>query len=129
MNQSISSGNAPKAIGPYSQAIRAGQLLFLSGQIPLDPASGQLVEGDVTVQTRRVMDNLSAVLAGAGLSFASVVRTTIFLADMADFAKVNEVYATYFPASAGPPPARATVQVAQLPRGARVEIDAIAAFG
>jgi 2-iminobutanoate/2-iminopropanoate deaminase len=128
MNQAISSPNAPKAIGPYSQAIRSGQLLFVSGQIPLDPASGQLVDGDVTVQTRRVMDNLAAVLAGAGLSFGHVVRTTIFLADMNDFAKVNEVYAGYFPASAGPPPARATVQVAQLPRGARVEIDAIASF-
>src|ERR1700758_3091034 len=99
MNQGISSPNAPKAIGPYSQAVRAGQLLFLSGQIPLDPASGQLVDGDVMVQTRRVMDNLGSVLSGAGLSFANVVRTTIFLADMNDFAKVNEAYATYFPAA------------------------------
>jgi 2-iminobutanoate/2-iminopropanoate deaminase len=121
----ISSPDAPKAIGPYSQAIRAGQLLFLSGQIPLDPASGQIVDGDVTVQTRRVMDNLGAVLKTAGLSFDAVVRTTIFLADMNDFAKVNEVYGTYFGA---PAPARATVQVAQLPRGARVEIDAIATY-
>ena len=128
MNQAISSPHAPKAIGPYSQAIRAGQLLFLSGQIALDPTSGQLVEGDVTAQTRRVMDNLAAVLKAAGLPLAAVVRTTIFLADMSDFAKVNEVYATYFPAAAGPAPARATVQVAQLPRGARVEIDAVASF-
>jgi len=128
MNQAISSPHAPKAIGPYSQAIRAGQLLFLSGQIALDPTSGQLVEGDVTAQTRRVMDNLAAVLKAAGLPLAAVVRTTIFLADMSDFAKVNEFYATYFPAAAGPAPARATVQVAQLPRGARVEIDAIASY-
>src|SRR5262245_36149907 len=99
MKHTISSPNAPKAIGPYSQAIRAGQLLFLSGQVPLDPASGQLVDGDITAQTRRVMENLEAVLDSAGLSFAAVVRTTIFLADMNDFAKVNEVYGTYFPAS------------------------------
>ena len=128
MKQAISSPDAPKAIGPYSQAIRSGQLLFLSGQIPLDPVSGQLVEGDIAAQTRRVMDNLGAVLAAAGLSLANVVRTTIFLADMNDFGKVNEVYGTYFPGTAGPAPARATVQVAQLPRGARVEIDAIATF-
>jgi 2-iminobutanoate/2-iminopropanoate deaminase len=128
MKQAISSPDAPKAIGPYSQAVRAGQLLFLSGQIPLDPASGQLVNGDIAAQTRRVMDNLAAVLKGAGLSLDDVVRTTIFLADMNDFAKVNEVYGTYFSSPAKPAPARATVQVAQLPRGARVEIDAIAAF-
>ena len=128
MKQAISSPDAPKAIGPYSQAIRAGQLLFLSGQIPLDPTSGQLVDGDIVAQTRRVMDNLAAVLKSAGLSFDAVVRTTIFLADMTDFAKVNEVYAAYFSSSTLPAPARATVQVAQLPRGARVEIDAIASF-
>jgi 2-iminobutanoate/2-iminopropanoate deaminase len=125
MKQAISSPDAPKAIGPYSQAIRAGQLLFLSGQIALDPASGQLVEGDISAQTRRVMDNLAAVLKGAGLSVAAIVRTTIFLADMNDFAKVNEVYGTYF---TEPYPARATVQVARLPKDARVEIDAIASF-
>jgi 2-iminobutanoate/2-iminopropanoate deaminase len=123
LKQSISSPDAPKAIGPYSQAIRAGQLLFLSGQIPLDAASGQIVEGDVAAQTRRVMENLGAVLKAAGLSFDAVVRTTIFLTDMNDFSKVNEVYGAYF---SPPAPARATVQVAQLPRGARVEIDAIA---
>jgi 2-iminobutanoate/2-iminopropanoate deaminase len=125
MKEAISSSDAPKAIGPYSQAIRSGQLLFLSGQIPLDPTSGQMIEGDVTAQARRVMENLGAVLKAAGLSFEAVVRTTIFLADMNDFAKVNEVYGSYFSA---PAPARATVQVAQLPRGARVEIDAIASY-
>src|SRR5207247_7413896 len=125
MKQAISSAGAPKAIGPYSQAIRAGQLLFLSGQVPLDPATGQLVGGDIAAQTRRVMENLGAVLSAAGLSFADVVRTTIFLADINDFAAVNEVYGSYFSA---PAPARATVQVARLPKDARVEIDAVAAF-
>jgi 2-iminobutanoate/2-iminopropanoate deaminase len=125
IRQAISSVGAPKAIGPYSQAIRAGQLLFLSGQVPLDPATGQLVGGDIAAQTRRVMDNLGAVLNAAGLSFADVVRTTIFLADINDFAAVNEVYGSYFSA---PAPARATVQVARLPKDARVEIDAVAAF-
>ena len=125
MKQAVSADGAPKAIGPYSQAIRAGQLLFLSGQVPLDPATGQIVDGDVAAQARRVLDNLGAVLTGAGLSFAHVVRTTIFLADMNDFAKVNEVYGSYF---FEPYPARATVQVARLPRDSRVEIDAIATF-
>jgi 2-iminobutanoate/2-iminopropanoate deaminase len=125
VKHAVSSADAPKAIGPYSQAIRVGQLLFLSGQVPLDPATGQMVEGDVSVQTRRVMDNLAAVLTSAGLSFANVARTTIFLADMNDFAKVNEVYGSYF---AEPYPARATVQVVRLPKDARVEIDAIASF-
>ena len=124
MKQAIATVNAPTAIGPYSQAIRAGQLLFASGQIPLDPATGTIVEGDVAAQTRRVMENLAAVLAAAGLSFDQVVRTTIFLADMNDFATVNEVYGTYF---SEPFPARATVQVARLPRDVRVEIDLIAA--
>jgi 2-iminobutanoate/2-iminopropanoate deaminase len=123
VKQAIASANAPKAIGPYSQAIRAGHLVFLSGQIPLDPETGTIVEGDVAAQTRRVMDNLAAVLAAAGLSFAHVVRTTIFLADMNDFSTVNEVYGKYF---AEPYPARATVQVARLPRDVRVEIDVIA---
>jgi 2-iminobutanoate/2-iminopropanoate deaminase len=125
MREAISSPGAPKAIGPYSQAIRAGQLLFLSGQVPLDPATGQLVGGDIAAQTRRVMENLGAVLNAAGLSFADVVRTTIFLADINDFAAVNEVYGSYFSA---PAPARATVQVARLPKDARVEIDAVASF-
>jgi 2-iminobutanoate/2-iminopropanoate deaminase len=123
--QVITSPDAPKAIGPYSQAVAvpAGRMVFLSGQIPLDPKTGEMVAGDVVAQAERVMLNLQAVLAAGGLKFADVVRTTIFLADLGDFAKVNEVYGRYFPAD---PPARATVQVAALPRGARVEIDAIA---
>jgi 2-iminobutanoate/2-iminopropanoate deaminase len=125
VKQPFSSDDAPRAIGPYSQAVRVGDLLFLSGQVPLDPATGQMIEGDISAQTRRVMDNLGAVLKRAGLSFAQVARTTIFLADMSDFAKVNEVYGSYF---TEPFPARATVQVARLPKDARVEIDAIASF-
>jgi 2-iminobutanoate/2-iminopropanoate deaminase len=123
--QAISSPDAPKAIGPYSQAVRAGQFLFVSGQIPLDPATGAIVEGDVGAQARRVMENLAAVLKAGGLSFADVVRTTVFLADMNDFATVNGVYGEYF---SDPYPARATVQVARLPRDVRVEIDLIAAY-
>ena len=125
MKKTVSTPAAPKAIGPYSQAIeaRGARTLFLSGQIPLDPATGELVKGDVEAQTARVMENLRAVLAAAGAGFEHVVRTTIFLLDLGDFAKVNEVYGRSFP---GDPPARATVQVAALPRGARVEIDAIA---
>jgi 2-iminobutanoate/2-iminopropanoate deaminase len=121
----IHSDDAPKAIGPYSQAVQvdAGKMTFLSGQIPLDPKTMQIVEGDVAAQTQRVMENLKAVLAAGGLDFSHVVRCTIFLADMNDFAKVNEVYGNYF---TGNPPARATVQVARLPRDVRVEIDAIA---
>jgi 2-iminobutanoate/2-iminopropanoate deaminase len=125
MKEAVSSPNAPKAIGPYSQAVRAGQLLFVSGQVPLDPATGQIVAGDIQTQTRRVFDNLAAVLKAGGRSFADVVRTTVFLADMNDFAAVNEVYGTYF---AAPYPARATVQVARLPKDARIEIDLIASF-
>jgi 2-iminobutanoate/2-iminopropanoate deaminase len=121
--QAVSSDQAPKAIGPYSQAIRAGQLLFVSGQIPLDPATGQMIEGGIREQTRRVLDNVGAILAAGGLSFRHVARTTIFLAEMSDFAAVNEVYGEYF---SEPYPARATVQVARLPRDARVEIDVIA---
>ena len=125
MKHAVSSPDAPKAIGPYSQAVRTGQLLFASGQIPTDPATGAIVEGDVATQTRRVFDNLSAVLKAANLSFANVVRTTVFLADMNDFAAMNEVYGKYF---SEPYPARATVQVARLPKDARVEIDLIASF-
>ena len=125
MKSAVTSAAAPKAIGPYSQAVRAGDLLFLTGQIPLDPSTGQMVDGDIAAATRRVMDNLAAVLASAGLSFANVVRTTIYLADLGDFAKVNEVYGSYL---SEPFPARATVQVARLPRDARVEIDAVASF-
>ncbi len=123
--QTISSNSAPKAIGPYSQAVRAGLLLFVSGQIPLDPSTGQMVAGGVAEQTRRVLDNVGAVLTAGGRSFADVVRTTIFLADMNDFAAVNEVYGQYF---SEPYPARATVQVARLPKDARVEIDVIASY-
>jgi 2-iminobutanoate/2-iminopropanoate deaminase len=125
VKQAISSPDAPQAIGPYSPAIRAGQLLFVSGQVPIDPATGDLVQGDVQAQTRRVLDNIGALLEAGGLSFADVVRTTVFLADMGDFQAMNEIYATYFPA---PPPARATVQVSRLPKDARLEIDVIASY-
>ena len=121
----VSTGRAPKAIGPYSQDIevRAARTLWLSGQIPLDPATGELVKGHIEEETARVMENLKAVLSAGGATFEHVVKCTIYLADLGDFAKVNEVYGRYFP---GIPPARATVQVAGLPRGARVEIDAVA---
>jgi len=123
--EAFSSPNAPKAIGPYSPAVRAGQLLFVSGQVAIDPATGSLVSGDIRTETRRVLDNLGALLTAAGLDYSAVVRTTVFLADINDFAAMNEVYASYF---LEPFPARATVQVARLPRDARVEIDVIATF-
>ncbi len=123
MKESVTSPSAPAAIGPYSQAIRAGSFVFLSGQIPLDPATGALVQGDIAAQTTRVMENLRAVLAAAGCTFADVVRTTIYLVDLTHFATVNETYGRFF---AAPFPARATVQVSALPKGAQVEIDAIA---
>ena len=119
----ISSADAPKAIGPYSQAIRAGNLLFLSGQIPLDPQTGNVVPGDITAQTERVLQNITAVLKAAGAGFANVVRTTVFLADMNEFAAMNEVYGKHV---VDPPPARSTVQVGRLPKDVRVEIDVIA---
>jgi 2-iminobutanoate/2-iminopropanoate deaminase len=124
----VRTAHAPAAIGPYSQAVvvpigDGKRMVFCSGQIALDPATGVLVEGDVVAQTRQVLENLGAVLAAAGVSFAHVVRTTIFLADMDDFAAVNAIYGERFPHE---PPARATVQAARLPRDARVEIDAIA---
>jgi reactive intermediate/imine deaminase len=119
----IATKDAPAAIGPYSQAVRAGEHVFLSGQIPLDPATGQLVDGDIAAQTKRVMENLGAVLAAAGCGFGDVVRTTIYLVDLGHFAKVNETYGAFFES---PYPARATVQVAALPKGAQVEIDAVA---
>ena len=122
----IATNAAPAAIGPYSQAVRVGDLVFCSGQIPLDPATGALVEGDFAVHTRRVLDNLAAVLAGAGLGMNDVVRTTIYLVDLADFAEVNRIYVEYF---AAPYPARSTVQAAALPKNARVEIDVIAWAG
>ncbi len=126
MRDVISSQAAPAAIGPYSQAIRAGDFLFVSGQIPLDPATGTRVEGDVRVQTGRVLENLRGILQAAGASPDQVVKTTVYLADMADFPAMNEVYATFFTAAA---PARATVQVSRLPRDVRVEIDAVAYLG
>lgn len=119
----IATDRAPAAIGPYSQAVRAGGLVFLSGQIPLDPATGQMIEGGIEEQTRQVMSNLEAVLAASGTSFEKVVRATIYLIDLGDFAKVNAIYGERFPHN---PPARATVQVAALPRGSRVEIDLVA---
>jgi 2-iminobutanoate/2-iminopropanoate deaminase len=120
----ISTDAAPKAIGPYSQAVDLGDLVFLSGQIPLDPASGQIVgAGDVVAQTERVLQNMQGVLQAAGMTLSNVVRTTVFMIDLAEFPRMNEVYAKYFPQD---PPARSTVQVAALPRGSRVEIDAIA---
>jgi 2-iminobutanoate/2-iminopropanoate deaminase len=125
VRQAVSTPSAPPAIGPYSQAVRAGSLLFVSGQIPLDPATGALVEGDLAAQTHRVFQNLAAILAAAGVTFDNVVRTTVYLADMNDFPAMNEVYATYFKT---PAPARATVQAARLPRDARIEIDLIAAL-
>jgi 2-iminobutanoate/2-iminopropanoate deaminase len=125
MRQAVSSTSAPTAIGPYSQAIRAGSLLFLSGQIPLDPATGSMVDGDIAAQTHRVFANLRPILEAAGASFDNVVKTTVYLADMNDFGVVNEIYGTYF---SSPAPARATVQAARLPKDARVEIDLIASL-
>lgn len=126
MKKIVSTSDAPAAVGPYSQAIRSGQLFFSAGQIPLDPKTGQLVTGDIATQTRRVMDNLSAVLKADHLTLGHVVKSTIFLVDMNDFQAVNEVYATYF---RGEPPARSTVAVAALPKGAKVEIEVIAVAG
>jgi 2-iminobutanoate/2-iminopropanoate deaminase len=123
MKQIISTDRAPKAIGPYSQAVKAGGFLFLSGQIPLDPATGEFVSGGITEQTERVMDNIAAVLAEAGVGFDAVVKTTIFLTDLANFGVVNEVYGSRFSAA---PPARSTVEVKGLPRGALVEIEVLA---
>jgi 2-iminobutanoate/2-iminopropanoate deaminase len=123
MRDAISTPNAPAAIGPYSQAIRAGDFLFVSGQIPLNPATGTLVEGGIREQTDRVLQNLDAILSAAGSSMASVVKTTVYLKDMAEFSEMNEVYGRFFPA---PAPARATIQAARLPRDVRVEIDLVA---
>ncbi len=124
--QAVQTDQAPAAIGPYSQAVRAGALLFISGQIPLDPVSGRVVDGNTAAQTHRVMENIGAILQAAGAGYDQVVRTTIFLVDLADFAQVNEAYGSYFD---DPAPTRATVQVAALPKGVRVEIDAIAHLG
>jgi len=122
----VATSGAPGAIGPYSQAITAGGFLFASGQIPLDPTTGTITEGGITAQTHQVLQNLGAVLKAAGISYDRVVKTTVYLADMADFPAVNEVYATYFPS---PAPARATIQAAALPRNVRVEIDLVACLG
>lgn len=123
MKELITAAGAPAAIGPYSPAVKVGNMLFLSGSIPLDPASGQLVEGGIKEQTTRVMENIKGLLAAAGADFTTVVRTTVFMIDLGEFAAMNEIYASYF---AAPYPARSTVQVARLPRDVRVEIDVIA---
>ncbi|MGA9565995.1 MAG: RidA family protein [Candidatus Korobacteraceae bacterium] len=123
MRQTISTDNGPKAIGPYSQAIKANGLVFLSGQIPLDPATQQLVAGDVAVQTERVLQNITGILNAAGSSMAQVVKTTVFLKNMNEFAAMNEVYGRHFNAD---PPARSTVEVARLPKDVLVEIDVVA---
>ncbi len=123
MKKIVSTDKAPKAIGPYSQAVISGGFAFLSGQIPLDPMTGQIIQGDVAAQTEQVMENLKSVLEACGATMDSVVKTTVFLKDMGEFAQMNEVYGRYFPANA---PARATVEAARLPRDVRVEIDCIA---
>jgi len=119
----VSTPHAPAAIGPYSQAVVSNGFAFLSGQIPLDPTTGKIIEGDIAAQTERVLENLKAVLESAGWSLRNVVKTTVYLKDMSEFAGMNEVYARYFPEK---PPARSTVEVARLPRDVRVEIDCIA---
>jgi 2-iminobutanoate/2-iminopropanoate deaminase len=126
MKRIISTKDAPGAIGPYSQAVQLGQLLFCSGQIPLDPATGQVITGDVKAQTTQVMKNIEAILKAAGANFGSIVKTTIFLKSMNDFAQVNEVYGSYFK---GDYPARSTVEVARLPRDVLVEIEVLAQLG
>ena len=122
----IATNDAPAAIGPYSQAVRVGDMLFTSGQIPIDPATGKLVSGDIAAQTTRVLENLKAVLAAAGIDMIHVVKTTVFLKDMKDFAAMNEVYAKYFAPAGVVPPARSTVQVAALPKDALIEIECVA---
>ena len=125
MRELIGTKDAPAAIGPYSQAIRSGDFIFCSGQIPLDPATGKMIDGGVAAQTERVLENLKAVLSAGGTSLESVVKTTVYMADLAHFPEMNAVYAKFFPKD---PPARATIQAARLPAGALVEIDAIAAI-
>jgi len=126
MRQTVSTNAAPKAIGPYSQAVVYNGVAYLSGQVALDPATGQIVEGDISAQTDRVLQNIKAVLEACGASLGSVLKTTVFLRDMGDFSKMNEVYGRYFNEK---PPARSTVQAARLPRDVAVEIDAIAVVG
>ena len=123
MKRVVSTNDAPAAVGPYSQAIRSGAMLFCAGQIPLDPKTGQIVSDDVSAQTKRVLENLSAVLRAENLNFGHVVKTTIFLTSLGDFQTVNEIYGTYFREN---PPARSTIEVSALPKGAKVEIEAIA---
>jgi 2-iminobutanoate/2-iminopropanoate deaminase len=123
MKKIISTTDAPGAVGPYSQAVRVGQFVFTAGQIPLDPKSGQIVSDDISAQTKQVLENLTGILRAENLTFAHIVKTTIFLTDLGDFQTVNEIYASYFTAE---PPARSTVQVSALPKGARIEIECIA---
>src|SRR5438445_7492615 len=123
MKKIISTSDAPAAVGPYSQGVRVGSTIYCAGQIPLDPKTSQIVAGGIEIQTRRVLDNITAVLKAEGLTFADIVKTTIFLMDLGDFQKMNEIYGSYFNQE---PPARSTVQVAGLPKGARVEIEVIA---
>lgn len=124
MRNAVATEKAPKAIGPYSQAVLAGDLLFCSGQVPFDPATGQMIDGDIAAQTRQVLVNIREILTAAGSTFDDVVKTTVYLADMNDFAAMNEVYASFFSV---PAPARSTIQAARLPRDARVEIEVVAA--
>lgn len=126
MRKTVHTGKAPAAIGPYTQAVLAGGLLFCSGQVPIDPSTGKMVEGGIEAQTERVLRNLSAVLVAGGASLELVVKTTVYLADLADFPAMNRVYATFFGED---PPARATIEAAALPAGALVEIDAVASVG
>lgn len=126
MKELVTAAGAAKAIGPYSPALKVGNMLFLSGSIPLDPVSGQLVEGGIKEQTTRVMENIKALLGAAGADFGQVARTTVFMVDLGEFAAMNEIYASYFTA---PYPARSTVQVVKLPKDVRVEIDVIAVVG
>lgn len=124
MNRTVvSTPQAPQAIGPYSQAIRTDSLIFVSGQVPIDPATGELVIGDIVMQTRRVLENIQVILEAAGSGLSRVVKTTVFLTDLSDFAAMNTVYAGFFPVD---PPARSTIQVAALPKGARIEIEVVA---
>ena len=125
MKKVITTSEAPKAVGPYSQAVAVGNFLFAAGQIPLDPATGELIEGDVTVQTDRVLQNVAGVLRANGMTFANVVKSTVFMVDLANFAAMNAVYSKYF---SEPFPARSTIQVAALPKGAQVEIEVVAAL-
>ena len=126
MKKIISTSDAPQAIGPYSQGVRVGSTIYYSGQIPLDPKSGQIVSGDIETQARRVMENIGGLLKAAGLNYDDIIKTTIFLADINDFQKVNEIYGSYFKEA---PPARSTIQAGALPKGARLEIEVIAVAG